>query len=473
MTASPTQENAMNIPTIEVQPGGVETLRARIAGDVVRPGDESWDSERQAWNLAADQNPALIALPESARDVVEIVNYARANGLRVAAQGTGHGAMPLESLASTVLVKTSRMRRVDIDVEGRSARAEAGAIWTDVIEPAAEHGLVALHGSSPNVGVVGYSLGGGIGWLARSHGLASGSVTAIELVTASGRFVRADHETEAELFWAVRGGGGSFGVVTAIEFDLYRLSEIYAGWLIFPIERSSEVLHTWREWTQTAPDSVTSVGRILRLPPLPDIPEPLRGRSIVVLEAAFQGGRAEGDELIAPLRQLGPEIDTFAVMPASALTRLHQDPEDPVPALGNGSLLAEGPAEAIDAFVDAVGPDSGSTLLSAELRQIGGALARKVPGSGAIATLDGEYAMFAVGMAMTPEMAETTDADVRRIQSALEPWSTAHKYFNFSESSGDGDEQFDPETYRLLQEVKDRYDADEMIVSNHPIRPAR
>jgi FAD/FMN-containing dehydrogenase len=292
-------------------------------------------------------------------------------------------------------------------------------------------------------------------------------------VTATGRFVRADHETEAELFWAIRGGGGSFGVVTAIEFDLYPLREVYAGWLIFPIERSSEVLHAWREWTQTVPDGVTSVGRILRLPPLPDIPEPLRGRSIVVIEAAYQGTRAEGDELISSLRHLGPEIDTFAMMPASALTRLHQDPEDPVPAVGNGSLLAEGPAEAIDAFVDAAGPDSGSSLLSAELRHIGGALARRVPGSGAIASLDGEYAMFAVGMAMTPEMAAVTEGDVRRVQRALEPWAAGHNYFNYSELEGDGDEQFDPETYRLLQEVKDRYDADELIVSNHPIRPAQ
>jgi hypothetical protein len=472
MTAAPTQEIAMNSPTIAAQPS-IETLRDRIAGDVIAPSDESWDVERQAWNLAADQNPAMIALPESAQDVIEIVEFARANGLRVAAQGTGHGAMALESLASTVLVKTSRMRRVDIDVEGHSARAEAGAIWTDVTDPAGEHGLVALHGSSPNVGVVGYSLGGGMGWLARSHGLAANSVTAIELVTATGRFVRADHETEAELFWAIRGGGGSFGVVTAIEFDLYPLREVYAGWLIFPIERSSEVLHAWREWTQTVPDGVTSVGRILRLPPLPDIPEPLRGRSIVVIEAAYQGTRAEGDELISSLRHLGPEIDTFAMMPASALTRLHQDPEDPVPAVGNGSLLAEGPAEAIDAFVDAAGPDSGSSLLSAELRHIGGALARRVPGSGAIASLDGEYAMFAVGMAMTPEMAAVTEGDVRRVQRALEPWAAGHNYFNFSELEGEGDEQFDPETYRLLQEVKDRYDADELIVSNHPIRPAQ
>jgi UDP-N-acetylenolpyruvoylglucosamine reductase len=459
----------MNASTTTVAPA-VEDLRSRLAGDLYVPSDESYAVERLAWNLSADQNPPLIAVVETAQDVVEVVNYARANGMRVAPQGTGHGAAALEALDNTVLLKTTRMRGVTIDVEGRSARAEAGTIWTDVTEPAAEHGLVALHGSSPNVGIVGYSLGGGMGWLARSHGLAANSVTAIELVTADGRLHRIDHETEPELFWAIRGGGGSFGIVTAIEFDLYPMTEIYAGWLIFPIERSAEVLHAWRDWTQTVPDTVTSVGRILRLPPFEDIPEPLRGRQLVVIEAAYQGTQAEGDALIAPLRELGPEIDTFAVMPASGLVRLHQDPEDPVPGAGDGSMLAEGPADAIDAFIATAGPDSGSTLLSAELRHIGGAVARRVPGNGA-ARLDGEYVMFAVGIAMTPEMHEAAEADVRRIQRALEPWST-HNYFNFSEMPGAGEEQFDSETYALLQEVKERFDADELILANHPIRPA-
>jgi FAD/FMN-containing dehydrogenase len=462
----------MNNATQTVAPS-VEELRSSIAADVVVPGDETWDVVRQAWNVAADQHPAAIALPETAQDVVEVVNYARTNGLRVAGQGTGHGAAPIQSLEDTILVKTCRMRSVEIDVAGRSARAEAGAIWTDVTEPAGEHGLVALHGSSPDVGVVGYTLGGGMGWLARSHGFAANSVTAIEIVTPDGQHLRADHEAHAELFWALRGGGGSFGIVTAIEFDLYRLSEVYGGWLIFPIERSSEVLHAWREWTHTAPNEVTSVGRILQLPPIPEIPEPLRGRSIVVVEAAYQGSEAAGIELMRPLRELGPEIDTFAVMPATALTRLHQDPEDPSPAVGDGALVAELPAEALDALIDAAGPDSGSSLLSVELRHVGGAMATEAPGSGALATLDGEYVMFAVGIAMTPEMGAAAAADVNRVRAALEPWDAGHGYFNFSESDGEGDEQFPAHTYIRLQEVKAIYDPTEMIVSNHPIKPAR
>jgi len=222
---------------------------------------------------------------ESADDVVEVVRFARTHGLRVAPQGTGHGASAL-STEGTILLKTSRMRGVRIDPIACRTRAEAGTLWLEVVEPAAEHGLVALHGSSPDVGVVGYTLGGGMGWLARHHGLATNSVLAVELVTADGRLVRADRENEPDLFWAVRGGGGSFGIVTAIEFALYPLTEVYAGWLMWPLERAQEILTAWREWVRTVPDTVTSVGRMLQIPPLPQIPEPLRGRSFVVVEVA-------------------------------------------------------------------------------------------------------------------------------------------------------------------------------------------
>ena len=252
---------------------------------VVLPHDPRWNEARVAWNLAVDQQPAAVALPESAADVMAVVRWARSRGLRVAPQGTGHNAAAMGSLAHTVLVKTERMRGVEIDAERRIARVEAGVLWAEVSEAAAEHGLAALAGSSPDVGVVGYSLGGGISWLARRYGLAANSVTAVELVNADGELVRADADNESELFWALRGGGGSFGVVTALEFQLYPIAEVYAGVLFFPIERGKEVLHAWRNWLEDVPDEVTSVGRFLQFPPIPDIPEPLRGGSFVVVEA--------------------------------------------------------------------------------------------------------------------------------------------------------------------------------------------
>ena len=205
-------------------------------------------------------------------------------------------------LDDTILLKTERMRSVTIDPDTRIARAEAGVIWIEVVEAAAEHGLAALAGSSPDVGVVGYTLGGGLSWLARKHGIGANQVTAIEVVTASGDFVRTDWANEPDLFWALRGGGGAFGIVTAIEFNLFPLDEVYAGILWYPVDRAAEVLKVWRAWTDDLPDEMTSVGRILQFPPIPEIPEPVRGQSFVVVEAIWSGEPDEGERLLEPLR---------------------------------------------------------------------------------------------------------------------------------------------------------------------------
>ena len=437
---------------------------------LVLPHDPSWNEARVAWNLAVDQQPAAVALPESAEDVVAVVRWARSRGLRVAPQGTGHNAAAMGSLAHTLLVKTERMRGVEIDPDARTARVEAGVLWAEVAEAAAEHGLAALAGSSPDVGVVGYSLGGGISWLGRCYGLAANSVTAVELVNAEGEIVRADHENESELFWALRGGGGSFGVVTALEFQLYPIAEVYAGVLFFPIERGTEVLRAWSRWTEDVPDEVTSVGRFLQFPPIPDIPEPLRGGSFVVVEATSLLSESATDELLAPLRELGPAMDTFATIPVQRLSSLHMDPEHPVPGVGDGMLLRDFPEEAVDAIVAAAGADSGSPLLSVEVRHLGGALGRMQPGHGALATIEARFAMFAVGISMTPEMGAVMKAHIEVVQAALASWDAGRDYLNFTERRERGERFFGSATYRRLQTVKGKVDPDDVFRSNHPVR---
>jgi FAD/FMN-containing dehydrogenase len=400
------------------------------------------------------------------------VGFARSHGMRIAPQSTGHGASPLESLDGAMLLKTSRMRRVDIDPLARTARAEAGAVWDDVTVPAGAHGLAALAGTSPNVGVTGYTLGGGIGWLARRYGLAANSLTAVEIVTPEGRLARADADHEPDLFWAIRGGGGSMGVVTALEMTLHPVRELYAGALFFPIERSSEVLHTWREWTDEAPDAVTSIGRIVRLPPLPEVPEVMRGRAFVLVEAAYLGAALEGAELIGPLRDLGPQLDTFATIPAPALGQLHMDPEHPVPAVGDGALLADFPAAAIDALVALIGPDADTPLQSVEVRHLGGALARNVPDAGAQSSIDAMYAIFAVGMTPTAELGDDVRAHAQVVKHALTAWSAGYNYYNLAESPAEADAVLAPDAYDRLREIKARYDPNQAIVSAHPVRPA-
>ncbi len=439
----------------------------RIDGDIVRPEDEGWDVARRAWNLALDQRPAAVAFPESAADVGEVVGYARAAGLRVAPQGTGHNASPLGDLSDTILLKTERMRGVTIDPEARTARVEAGVLWIEVVRAAAKHGLATLAGSSPDVGVVGYTVGGGVSWLGRKYGLSANNVEAVELVTADGRHVRADRDNEPDLFWAVRGGGGAFGIVTALELRLFPHEEVYAGILWFPIERAAEVLQTWREITQSdLPDSLTTVGRILQLPPLPMIPEPVRGKSFAIVEVIQVGSPFEAEAHIAPLRKLGPAMDTLAMVPLEALSHLHMDPEEPVPGAGTGTMLAELTPEAIDAFVDVV---PGSPLLSAEIRHIGGELKRARPEHGALAAIDAEYAVFAVGMAPTPEAKVSTEIAAHTVKQVLEPWAARHMYLNFAEGSEDARTFWSEQAYHRLRRIKAKVDPTGLIRSNHEV----
>jgi FAD/FMN-containing dehydrogenase len=451
---------------------GFDALACRLDGDVVRPGDLEWDVARRAWQLAVDQRPEAVVRAASVDDIVAVVEAARALGLRVAPQGTGHNAMPLGPLEGTILLKTSAMRGVTIDADRRIARAEAGALWMDVVPRAAEHGLTTLAGSAPDVGVVGYTLGGGLSWHGRSLGLASNSLVAVELVTADGVLRRVDAEHEPELFWAVRGGGGSFGIVTALEFRLYAFAEVYAGVLFFASERAHDVLHAWRRWTKTVPDEVTSVGRLLRFPPLPDLPEMLRGRSFVVVEAVCRMPGQDADRLLAPLRALGPALDSFRPTPTSELGALHMDPPGPVPAYGDGMLLTELPPTAIDAVLAVAGPDVDTALLSVELRHLGGALASSAsPSAGAISGIDAAFAMFAVGITPDEPSRLAVRSGVDAVQTRLAPWSTGRCYLNHAERHKAGTALFGPETYNRLRAVKTVYDPHNLIRANHSMPP--
>jgi len=422
--------------------------------------------------MSADQRPAAVALPGSAAEVAGAVRLARREGLRIAPQGTGHSAAPMGDLGDTLLLRTDRLRGVAIDPDARRARAEAGVLWDDVVPPASGMGLSALHGSAPDIGVVGYSLGGGIGWQARSRGLATNSVTAVELVTADGEHVRADHDHEADLFWALRGGGGNFGVVTAIEFALYPLHDALAGWLVWPWERADEVLRHWARWAAEAPEEVTSVGRLLRFPPIDAIPEPFRGRDLVAVEAVHVGDADRDEDLLRPLRALAPEMDTFARVPPLALTRLHMDPEDPVPFMGDHALLDDFGDDAVDAFLAVAGPGSGSPLLSVEMRHLGGALRRRSPGAGALSHVDAGWISFSAGLVTGPEAAIALDAHLRRVTAALAPFGHGRAYLNFAMAPADPASFFEETVLQRLRRIRAAVDPAGVLRANHPIPAA-
>jgi FAD binding domain-containing protein len=446
-------------------------LRPHLGGKIIEPDDPGWDEARMAWNLSVDQHPAAVARPESADDVVAVVEVAREQGMRVAPQGTGHGAAPRASLERSVLVDMSRMNAVEIDAGRRRVRLQAGAQWQHVTGPAAEHGLAGLSGSAPDICVTGYALGGGAGWMARSYGLAASSIRAAEVVTADHGQVRADADSEPDLLWALRGGGGSFGVVTSLELELFAVRELYAGVLFWAQERAAEVLHAWREWTASLPDEMTSLGRLLNFPPFEEVPEAFRGRSFVVVEAAWLGDEASGSEQLAPLRELGPETDTFGTIRPTGLAALHMDPPEPVPGRGDGMLLDDLPEAAIDALVATAGPGTNSPLASVEIRHLGGAVERPGLEHGALRAIAAPYLLFATGPAMTPEMMAAVTQRVDDAQDALAPWDGG-RFPTFTERPVDPQRMFTDGAYRRLREIKARYDSGNMIQANHEIRPA-
>jgi FAD/FMN-containing dehydrogenase len=440
-----------------------------MAARLLTTQDVNWDLERAAFNILVDQQPAGIALPQSADEVSDVVRSAAADGKRVAAQSTGHNAEPLGSLANTVLLRTAGLGSVEIDADAGKARVGAGALWGDVIPRASEFGLAALHGSAPNVGIAGYTLGGGLSFYVRKHGLACNRVTAMELVAASGEQIRVDAKNESDLFWAVRGGGGSFGVVTALEFDLLRLPEIFAGALLFPAEQAREVLHGWLDWTAGMPEEMTSVGRLMNFPPVPEVPEPVRGKSFAVLEVIYCGDPADGEELMAPLRELGNVgIDTVQAQPPAGIAELHMDPPAPVPYTTESLLTHDLPASAIDSLVEAIGPGSGAQLVSVELRHGGGALSRSPKDAGALAALPGSFIAVGVGFVPEPEAMAPNRAWLGAFKAALEPYD-AGRYFNFVEETFDITKIFPPEVLARLREVKQRYDPENLFHSNHPV----
>ena len=442
-----------------------------IRGHVATPGDSDWDDARQAWNLAADQQPSAVALVESADDVAKVLRFAKANDLRVAGQGTGHGAVPLGSLEDAILIKTQRMR--DVTTEGERARVEAGALAEDVADAAIKDGRCSMPGTSPNVGVTGFTLGGGLSWLGRKYGWACNRVTAIELVTAEGEARTVDAGSDPDLFWALRGGGGGYAIVTALHLELLPVAEAYAGGLLFPSEIGADGVRLYRDWAANAPEEAASMVRFLNLPPIPDVPEPLRGQSLLAIAGAFLGTQEEGEKVFAPLREMGePVMDTFTQMPAPGLTRIAMDPEPPVPGLGHHRVINELSDEAIDAFVEAAGPDSGSPLLLAELRHLGGALARPAENGGALDKLDGEFAMLGIGMLMDPAMREPINGQLDKLSAAMEPWAADGGYFNYAERPSDIEAILPAETCNRLSQVKRSWDPEGRILANHSVAPA-
>ena len=321
--------------------------------------------------------------------------------------------------------------------------------------------------------MAGHVLGGGLSWLGRSYGLAANNVESFELVTADGRLVRADAVSEPDLFWALRGGGGSFGVVTAMELRLFPVSEVYAGLLYWPAEAGSAVLHVWRKLTEDyPPDEFTTTLRYRSFPSLAQLPQRLRGQAATVVGVAHLGSPREADELLDPLRRLGPLLDTVHIIPADELGYLHGEPERPAPFAADGTLLVGLPADIADEIAALAGPDARSPLLSVELRHLGAELGYARPGNGALPALAASHLLVTTGMVPDQQAANAYRARVEALRSAVWRWAARRDYLNFTGASQDPALFWSPRAYHRLRRIKAAVDPENVIRANHTIPPA-
>lgn len=457
--------------TVEPVRTGHSTMRLKAAcSDVVHlPGSTGYEGGRFAWNVAVAQHPAAVAVPRTVEEAVQVVRSAAAAGLRLTAQSTGHAASALagHDLDDVVLVRTGALRGVHVDPVRRTARVEAGACWEDVVSAAAAHGLTAPHGSAPDIGVVGYTLGGGLSWFARKHGLAVESVRAVELVRADGELVRASATENPDLFWALRGGNaGNFGLVTVLEIDLLPYADAFAGMLLWDLERAPEVLRAWATWCETAPEEVTTSFRVMRFPPLPELPPFLSGRAVVLLDGVALLDDDAAADALAPLRALAPELDTFARVPAASLIRLHMDPEAPTPSAGRGAPVTALTEDAVAAFLAAVGPGVQTPVFMAELRQLGGALGRRPEDAGALAGIDGSHLCLLLSITPTPEIAAACEQGLDAALGSLAPYLSDRVFLNFAERPTDPRQAFDAATWERLVAVRRAVDPTGVFLAN-------
>jgi FAD/FMN-containing dehydrogenase len=443
------------------------TSQARFSEPrICLPGATGYDSARQAWNLAADQRPAAVCVARSIGDVQFALAYAREHGLTIAAQTTGHLAQALPPLERTLLLRTElHGGRVDVDPRARLVRFAAGARWGDIVGAVADHGLSVMHGSSPSVGAVGYLLGGGLSFYGRAHGLAANHVRAFDVVTPDGVARRVDAGQHQDLFWALRGGGGNTAVVCGVELGLLPYSTVTGGALCFAADDAFALLRAWRDWCVDAPASMTTTFRILCLPPLPEVPAPLRGTPTVCIDGVSLDPEVARRLELRLKGTATPVLGGFGPMPSSAVARLHQDPEAPVPAIGDGMLLRSLDDWAIDSFLRVA--NSSRALIAHEIRHLGGALASPPPGSGARGGLEGEYLLFGVGVPGAPAPAHEIESHLDRLLGALQPWASGTRFASFAERQSSMAGCLPDESLARLRAVRDTYDPDRLLVPAH------
>ncbi|WP_412543667.1 FAD-dependent oxidoreductase [Longispora sp. K20-0274] len=444
------------------------TLGAPPTATVSLPGDPAFEAATRVFNLYAPARPAAAVTARTVDEVRAAIRAAARRGLSVRVHATGHSSGAVRPMADALLIRTELVGGVHIDPHRLVARVPAGTPWGVVVEAAARYGLAAPHGSSPTVGVVGYLLRGGVSLYGRHVGLAANSVRAVELVTADGESRRVNARTDPELFWALRGGGGGFGVVTAVEVALFPATAVIAGAAFWSAAHAPDLLSAWRRWTVDAPTEVSTSLRVMNLPDLPEIPPMLSAGPVLCVAGVALGtdgydvttARAQADDLLGPLRAVAePLFDTWQPTTPAAVTEAHMDPTDPVGVVGDHLLLGELDDAGAAEFLRVVGaPDS--PLISAELRQLGGRLSLPDPTGGALDRLDARFAYMGAGVPELRSDPSAIEKHLAVVRAALTPWDTGRTAPTFVESPDQPQRHLDPDRVRAADLVRRRVDPD-------------
>lgn len=447
----------------------IDMLAGSVSGPVLTNEDPDYADEVRGYNLAITHQPDVVVGAASSDDVVAAVRWARSRKIPVAVQATGHGAS--EAVRGGLLITTQRMQELQVDPAGRTARVGAGVKWKTVLAESLPHGLIGLNGSSTDVGVIGYTLGGGLPVLGRAYGFAADHVRSFDVVTPDGVFRHVDAEREPELFALLRGGKGNLAIVTSMVFDLVPVDDFYGGGIIFPGNDAEAVLSAFRAWWPTLPDEACPSVALLRPPDAEFVPEPLRGQFVVHVRFAHPGPREDAEALLAPMRSVStPIMDMAGPMSYADVDMVHLDPPDPLPYDERGALLSGFDADAQSALLKVAGPESQTPLLLIELRPLGGALSRNSTAD-AVSGRDAGFSLLSIGLAVPP-IAQLVDEAGSELLGAMAPFSTGHTMVNFHGKLGDAEDRaraWSKETYERLLAAKQTYDPDNMLRFGHAL----
>jgi len=462
----------------DLEENAVEELRRQLAGEVVVPQDSEYDAARSVWNGYIDKRPRVVARCRGVADILAALRFARAHSLLTAIRGGGHNVAGFGTCDGGIVIDLGPMKGVRVDPEARTARAEPGLTWGEFDRETQAFGLATTGGLVTTTGIAGFTLGGGIGWLTRKHGFTIDNLISADVVTADGRLLTASPASHPDLFWALRGGGGDFGIVTSFEFQLHPVGPVVLGGAVFhPAEKAREVLRFYNRWVATLPDEMTSMAAFITAPPLPFIPQPLHGTPMVAIAVCYAGPMEDGQRVAQPLVTFGPpQVAHIGPVPYTILQGMF-DASAPrgIHAYWKTHYVQDLSDAAIDALVaETAKMGSLSPFATLHIHHLEGAVSRVKPEATAFRHRTPRYAMNVVGLWTAGEQADPHIAWVRRTFDAVQPFATGAPYLNFL-----GDEGADrvraaygAETYDRLAKIKQRYDPTNFFRVNQNIRPA-